>query len=70
MCLGGGGGAAPTWQPPTPRVIPPGPESPEDKVNNQEVTNINTRADQAAKRNANRGAQATGQSKTIRDKAY
>tara|TARA_R100000152_G_C6730057_1_gene154858 strand:+ start:489 stop:737 length:249 start_codon:yes stop_codon:yes gene_type:complete len=60
MCLGGS--AAPTYRPPPPRVIPPGPESPQDKVNNQEVENINDRSQQDARRNANRGATATAQS--------
>ena len=73
MCLGGGS-AAPTYRPPPPRVIEPGPESPQDKVNNQEVENINDRSLQKANRQANRGPTASGQkgsqsgSKT--DRAY
>jgi len=73
MCLGGGS-AAPTYRPPPPRVIEPGPESPQDKVNNQEVENINDRSLQKANRQANRGQTASGQkgsqsgSKT--DRAY
>ena len=62
MCLGGGS-AAPTYRPPPPRVIEPGPESPQDKVNNVEVQNITDRSQQHAKRQANRGAIATKQSK-------
>ena len=67
MCLGGS--AAPTYKPPTPRVIPPGPESPQDKVNNVEVENINDRSQQTAKRQANRGSTATSQSSKT-NKAY
>tara|TARA_R100000458_G_scaffold14206_1_gene12033 strand:+ start:297 stop:500 length:204 start_codon:yes stop_codon:yes gene_type:complete len=67
MCLGGS--AAPTYRPPPPRVIPPGPESPQDKVNNVEVENINERSQQAAKRQANRGPTATAQSAKT-NKAY
>ena len=69
MCLGGGGSAAPTWTPPKPRVIPPGPESPQDKLNNIEVPNINKRSEQQEVRNKNRGATATAQSSKIK-KAY
>tara|TARA_R100000458_G_C8086378_1_gene118941 strand:- start:252 stop:455 length:204 start_codon:yes stop_codon:yes gene_type:complete len=67
MCLGGS--AAPTYKPPEPRVIPPGPESPQDKVNNVEVENINDRSQQKAKRQANRGSTATKQSAKT-NKAY
>ena len=67
MCLGGS--AAPTYKPPAPRVIPPGPESPQDKINNVEVDNINDRSQQTEKRQANRGATATAQSSKI-NKAY
>ncbi len=69
MCLGGGGSAAPTYRPPAPRVIPPGPESPQDKVNNVEVENINDRSQQKAKRQANRGPTASKQTAKT-DKAY
>ena len=67
MCLGGS--AAPTYRPPPPRVIPPGPESPQDKVNNVEVENINDRSQQKAKRQANRGTTASKQTAKT-DKAY
>ena len=67
MCLGGS--AAPTYRPPPPRVIEPGPESPQDRVNNQAVENINERSQQAAKRQANRGPTASKQSAKI-NKAY
>lgn len=74
MCLGGGVPGAPTYQPPPPRVIEPGPESPQDKVNNVEVENINPRDEQQANREANRKATATGQktsqSGTKSNKAY
>ena len=69
MCLGGGGSAAPTYRPPPRRFIPPGPESPNDKVNNVEVENINPRSQQEAKRQANKGPTATKQSAKI-DRAY
>ena len=46
-----------------------GPESPNDKVNNIEVENINDRSQQQAKRDANRGPTATSQSSKT-DKAY
>ena len=59
MCLGGS--AAPTWKPPEQKVIEPGPESPNDKVNNIDVPNINDRSLQDTFRKANRGATATGQ---------
>ena len=74
MCLGGGS-AAPTYRPPPPRVIEPGPESPQDRVNNVEVENINDRSMQDKYRQANRGPTASGQSKssqsgTKSNKAY
>ena len=73
MCLGGGS-AAPTYRPPPPRVIEPGPESPQDKVNNQLVENINDRSAQEARRQANRGPKASGQkgsqSSSKTNKAY
>ena len=68
MCLGGGS-SAPSYRPPPPRVVPPGPESPYDKVNNQTVENINDRSQQQAKRDANRGPTASAQSSKT-DKAY
>ena len=73
MCLGGGS-AAPTYRPPPPRVVEPGPESPQDKVNNQEVENINDRSQQDFYRNKNRGdtasSQKGSQSGSKTDKAY
>ena len=63
MCLGGGS-AAPTYRPPPPRVIEPGPESPQDKVNNQDVDNINDRSKQQEYRNKNRGDTASKQSQS------
>ena len=60
MCLGGGS-AAPSYRPPPPRVVEPGPESPQDKVNNQLVENINDRSAQEARRQSNRGPKASGQ---------
>ena len=59
----------PTYQPPKPREIEAGPESPNDKVNNQDVENANDRSLQDAKRNANRGPTASAQSSKT-DKAY
>ena len=67
MCLGGS--SAPTYKPPAPRVIEPGPESPQDKLNNVEVENINDRSTQTAKRQANKGPTASAQSAKT-DKAY
>ena len=64
MCLGGGMSAAPTYRPPPPRVVEPGPESPQDMVSGQEVENINDRSQQDKYRKANRGPTATGQSKS------
>ena len=61
MCLGGGVPGAPTYVPPPPRVVEPGPESPQDRVNNVEVDNTNPRGQQQARRDANRGGTATGQ---------
>ena len=63
MCLGGSS-AAPTYRPPAPRVIEPGPESPQDKVNNQDVDNINDRSKQQEYRNKNRGDTASKQSQS------
>jgi len=63
----------PTYQPPKKRVVEPGPESPNDKVNNVDVENINDRSQQQARRNENRGATATkqqGQSSSKTDRAY
>ena len=59
MCLGGS--SAPTYRPPPPRVVAPGPESPQDKVNNQDVENINDRSMQETNRQSNRGPTASGQ---------
>ena len=60
MCLAGP--AMP--QQPAPakaRVVEPGPPSPNDKVNNVEVENINDRSQQQARRQANRGQTASKQ---------
>ena len=65
----GGGPVMAQPQPIKPRVVEPGPESPNDKVNNIEVENINDRSQQQAKRDANRGPTATSQSSKT-DKAY
>ena len=70
MCLGS---AAPTWKPPEPKVIEPGPESPNDKVNNMDVENINDRSQQDTFRQANRNTTASkqsGQSSSKSDRAY
>lgn len=70
MCLGS---AAPTWQPPPKKEILPGPESPNDMVNNMDVENINDRSRQEEFRQANRNPTATtqkGQSSSKTDKAY
>ena len=67
MCLGGS--AAPKWKPPAPKVIQPGPESPQDKVNNVEVPNINDPSQQKYHQNKNKGTTATKQSSKT-DKAY
>ena len=71
MCLGGS--AAPTWKPPKPRVIEPGPDSPNDQINNMDVENINDRSQQDMFRNKNTGTTATtqkGQSSSKTGKAY
>ena len=71
MCLGGS--SAPTWKPPKPRVIEPGPESPNDQINNMDVENINDRSQQKKFRQANRNPTATtqkGQSSSKTGKAY
>jgi len=52
----------PTYQPPKKRVVEPGPESPNDKVNNVDVENANDRSLQDKKRDANKGPTATAQS--------
>ena len=70
MCLGGPSmSAAPTYQPPKARVVEPGPESPNDSLNNVDVENVNERSQQDTKRKANRGPTATAQSSKT-DKAY
>ena len=61
MCLGGGTPGAPTYVPPPPRVVEPGPESPKDSVNDQLVENANRRDQQEANRQSNRGGTASGQ---------
>ena len=74
MCLGGPSmSAAPTYQPPKARVVEPGPESPQDRLNNMDVENINDRSQQDTIRNKNRGpvaSQQKGQSSSKTDKAY
>jgi len=60
MCLGGGS-SAPTYRPPPQRQVDPGPESPNDKVNNVDVENINDRSMQDEYRAKNRGGTASGQ---------
>ena len=70
MCLGS---SAPTYKPPEKRVIDPGPESPNDRVNNMDVANINDRSQQDKMRNRNKSAVATkqaGQSSSKTNKAY
>ena len=70
MCLGS---AAPTWQPPPKREILPGPESPNDSINNMDVENINDRSQQDMFRSKNKGTTASkqaGQSSSKSDKAY
>ena len=59
MCLGGS--SAPDYKPPAPRYVAPGPGSPQDKVNNQDVENINPRSEQEANRKANQKGTASGQ---------
>ena len=51
MCLGGGGGytTPPMKQAPAPQ---PGPASPNDMVNNQQIQNANDRASMEGNRNA------------------
>ena len=51
MCLGGGGGYTPPpmKQAPAPQ---PGPASPPDMVNNQQIDNANDRSDMEGNRNA------------------
>ena len=61
--------AYPTYTPPKKREIEAGPESPDDKVNNQIVENANDRSLQDEKRNANKGPTASAQSSKT-DKAY
>jgi len=61
--------AYPTYTAPKKREIEAGPESPDDKVNNQIVENANDRSLQDAKRNANKGPTASAQSSKT-DKAY
>ena len=53
--------AYPTYTPPPKREIEAGPESPDDKVNNQIVENATDRSLQDKYRNANRGKQTTSQ---------
>ena len=70
MCLGS---AAPTWEPPKKREILPGPESPNDSINNMDVENINDRSQQDMFRSKNKGTTAStqkGQSTSKTDKAY
>ncbi len=70
MCLGS---AAPTWEPPKKREILPGPESPNDTINNMDVENINDRSQQDMFRSKNKGTTAStqkGQSSSKTDKAY
>ena len=70
MCLGS---AAPTWEPPKKREILPGPESPNDSINNMDVENINDRSQQDMFRSKNKGTTAStqkGQSSSKTDKAY
>ena len=70
MCLGS---AAPTWQPPEKKEVLPGPESPNDSINNMDVENINDRSQQDMFRSKNKGTTAStqkGQSSSKTDKAY
>ena len=70
MCLGS---AAPTWQPPPKKEVLPGPESPNDSINNMDVENINDRSQQDTLRQANRNPTASkqsGQSSSKSDRAY
>ena len=61
MCLGS---AAPTWKPPEPKIIEPGPESPNDMVNGIEVENINDRSQQQKFRDENTNPVASKQSQS------
>jgi len=73
MCLGGSSQPAPTYQPIQSRVVKPGPESPNDSLNNVDVENVNDRSQQDTNRKANRGPTATkqkGQTSSKTDKAY
>ena len=58
MCLGS---SAPTYRPPPKREPEVGPESPNDKVNNMDVENINDRSEQDSMRDRNRGTTASKQ---------
>ena len=68
MCLGGGGQRYDPPKPPAP--ILPGPPSPQDKVNDMEVENINDRSQQKVQRNKNKASVATSQSGKQTNKAY
>ena len=74
MCLGGPSmSAAPTWTPPKARVVEPGPESPQDQLNNMDVENINERSQQESMRQSNRGqtdSKQKTQTSSKTDKAY
>ncbi len=73
MCLGGSSQPAPTYQPIKYRVVEPGPASPNDKLNNMNVENVNERSQQDAARKSNRGPTASkqkGQTSSKTDKAY
>ena len=74
MCLGGGPRMpAPTYQPIQSRAVEPGPESPNDSLNNVDVENVNERSQQDAMRKANRlptASKQKGQSSSKTDKAY
>ena len=70
MCLGS---AAPTYQTPAKRVVPEGAPSPNDKVNDQSVENVNDRSLQRQRRNENRSGTASkqkGQTSSKTNKAY
>jgi len=67
MCLGS---SKPNYKPPAPKVIEPGPISPQDMVNKVSVENINPRSQQEEKRQANKGSTASGQSGSKTNKAY
>ena len=53
-----------------PPPIEPGPASPQDKVNDQAVENINDPSMQEYHQNKNKGKQASGQSSSKTNKAY